>query len=68
MTINISNILGHSRTVVGVEESRDGSLKLLIFDPSTPRSRMQQLTRAGLTGQSIQVRVICYNIRLYKCG
>ncbi|XP_061176566.1 zinc finger-containing ubiquitin peptidase 1-like isoform X2 [Saccostrea echinata] len=33
---------GHSRTVVGIEEVREGGLRLLIFDPSTPRKQMQQ--------------------------
>ncbi|KAL5010917.1 hypothetical protein ScPMuIL_013222 [Solemya velum] len=33
---------GHSRTIVGVEEWKDKSLRLLIFDPSTPKKQMQQ--------------------------
>ncbi|XP_022292437.2 uncharacterized protein LOC111103444 [Crassostrea virginica] len=33
---------GHSRTVVGIEEVREGGQRLLIFDPSTPRKQMQQ--------------------------
>ena len=34
--------LGHSRTIVGVEEYRDGTLKLLIFDPSCNKRQMNQ--------------------------
>ncbi|CAG2222342.1 ZUFSP [Mytilus edulis] len=33
---------GHSRTIVGVEELTDKSLRLLIFDPSTSKKQMQQ--------------------------
>ncbi|KAK3577412.1 hypothetical protein CHS0354_032260 [Potamilus streckersoni] len=32
--------LGHSRTIVGVEEWKDKSLRLLLFDPSTPKKQM----------------------------
>ena len=33
---------GHSRTIVGIEELADKTLRLLIFDPSTSRKQMQQ--------------------------
>ena len=33
---------GHSRTIIGVEELKDGSCRLLIFDPSCSRKQMQQ--------------------------
>jgi len=32
---------GHSRTIIGVEETKDGSLRLLIFDPSSSRKQMR---------------------------
>ena len=35
-------LIGHSRTIVGVEELKDGSLRLLIFDPSCSRKQMRQ--------------------------
>ncbi|KAJ8315054.1 hypothetical protein KUTeg_007204 [Tegillarca granosa] len=33
---------GHSRTVIGIEELKDGSHRLLIFDPSTSKKQMSQ--------------------------
>ena len=33
---------GHSRTIVGVEELRNGSLNLLLFDPSSSKKHMLQ--------------------------
>ncbi|CAH1799125.1 unnamed protein product [Owenia fusiformis] len=33
---------GHSRTIVGIEEVRDNSLRMLIFDPSQAKKQMQQ--------------------------
>ncbi|KAK7107377.1 zinc finger-containing ubiquitin peptidase 1-like [Littorina saxatilis] len=33
---------GHSRTIVGVEELRNGNINLLLFDPGVAKSRMQQ--------------------------
>ncbi|XP_046374350.1 zinc finger-containing ubiquitin peptidase 1-like [Haliotis rufescens] len=35
---------GHSRTIVGYEEMRDKTGRLLIFDPSTPKKQMIQFT------------------------
>lgn len=32
---------GHSRTIVGIEELKNKQLRLLIFDPSTPKKQMQ---------------------------
>lgn len=32
---------GHSRTIVGVEELKEGVIRLLIFDPSTSKKQMQ---------------------------
>ncbi|XP_041353941.1 zinc finger-containing ubiquitin peptidase 1-like isoform X2 [Gigantopelta aegis] len=33
---------GHSRTVIGVEEMKDKSLRLLLFDPSSSKRHMEQ--------------------------
>ncbi|XP_023931543.1 zinc finger with UFM1-specific peptidase domain protein [Lingula anatina] len=33
---------GHSRTIVGVEETKDSSLRLLLFDPSLTKKQMHQ--------------------------
>ncbi|XP_074650837.1 zinc finger-containing ubiquitin peptidase 1-like [Tubulanus polymorphus] len=33
---------GHSRTIIGAEQARDGSIKLLIFDPIYTHKQMQQ--------------------------
>lgn len=35
-------LAGHSRTIVGVEDLRDGSLRLLLFDPSCGKKQMSQ--------------------------
>lgn len=36
-------ILGHSRTIVGVERSTTGQINIVLFDPSVHRSRMLNL-------------------------
>lgn len=41
MTNLLYVILGHSRTIVGVEELKDKSTRLLIFDPSARKKQMQ---------------------------
>jgi|SRR6218665_1369183 len=33
---------GHSRTIIGIEEHHDGSLKLLTFDPGVPHTTMKK--------------------------
>lgn len=33
---------GHSRTIIGLEELKDGSCRLLLFDPSFTKKQMQQ--------------------------
>ncbi|ELU00214.1 hypothetical protein CAPTEDRAFT_100653 [Capitella teleta] len=38
---------GHSRTIIGIEELKDGSLRLLIFDPSCNRRQMQPFLTDG---------------------
>ena len=41
---------GHSRTIVGIEELKDGSLKLLIFDPSCSRRQMNGFVNGDISG------------------
>src|SRR4051794_3164084 len=34
-------LVGHSRTIVGYEQFRNGDIRLLIFDPSTPSTNIE---------------------------
>lgn len=44
MFIETFNLLtGHSRTIVGIEELKDGYLRPLLFDPSCSKRQMEQL-------------------------
>ncbi|CAF3397569.1 unnamed protein product [Rotaria socialis] len=36
---------GHSRTIVGYEQFRDGNIRLLIFDPSTPKYKVEKFCK-----------------------
>ncbi|CAF0752274.1 unnamed protein product [Adineta steineri] len=36
---------GHSRTIVGYEQLRSGQIRLLIFDPSTPKTNIDQFRK-----------------------
>jgi len=36
---------GHSRTIVGYEQFRNGNIRLLIFDPSTPKYEIENFLR-----------------------
>lgn len=46
---------GHSRTIVGIEQHRDGYLTLIVFDPSHSPEQMNQLknTATSLTGMRL---------------
>lgn len=46
--------LGHSRTVVGIEERKNKSLCLLIFDPGCPSEEMQKLLK-GIDGNNLKL-------------
>ncbi|CAF4171479.1 unnamed protein product, partial [Rotaria socialis] len=35
----------HSRTIVGYEQFRDGNIRLLIFDPSTPKYKVEKFCK-----------------------
>ncbi|KAM9315379.1 zinc finger-containing ubiquitin peptidase 1 [Gastrophryne carolinensis] len=45
---------GHSRTIVGIEERKNKSYCLLIFDPGHPPEAMQRLTRRYLDNTAIK--------------
>uniref|UniRef100_A0ACB8GCB0 Zinc finger-containing ubiquitin peptidase 1 n=1 Tax=Sphaerodactylus townsendi TaxID=933632 RepID=A0ACB8GCB0_9SAUR len=47
---------GHSRTIVGIEERKNKSLCLLIFDPGCPSEEMQK----------IKGKDICINLKLLR--
>ncbi|XP_062835735.1 zinc finger-containing ubiquitin peptidase 1 isoform X2 [Anolis carolinensis] len=44
---------GHSRTIIGIEERKNKSLCLLIFDPGTPSQEMQKLLK-GIDGNNLR--------------
>lgn len=54
---------GHSRTVVGIEEMREGGFRLLIFDPSTPRKQMQQYHGVVNSGNLRTIRRTLYGLK-----
>ncbi|ETE63552.1 Zinc finger with UFM1-specific peptidase domain protein [Ophiophagus hannah] len=45
---------GHSRTIVGIEERKNKSLCLLIFDPGCPSEEMQKLLK-GIDGNNLKL-------------
>ncbi len=38
-------ILGHSRTIIGYEQFRNGNIRLLIFDPSTSKIEIEKFLK-----------------------
>ncbi|XP_030054401.1 zinc finger-containing ubiquitin peptidase 1 [Microcaecilia unicolor] len=46
---------GHSRTIVGIEERKDRSFCLLIFDPGCPAKDMQKLLRPQIDGSDLKL-------------
>ncbi|XP_051020160.1 zinc finger-containing ubiquitin peptidase 1 isoform X2 [Acomys russatus] len=55
---------GHSRTIVGIEERKNRTLCLLIFDPGCPSREMQKLLRQDIeTGSLRQLRKYVGNIK-----
>uniref|UniRef100_A0A8D0HFP7 Zinc finger-containing ubiquitin peptidase 1 n=1 Tax=Sphenodon punctatus TaxID=8508 RepID=A0A8D0HFP7_SPHPU len=46
---------GHSRSVVGIEERKNRTLCLLIFDPGCPSQEMQKLLKQGIDGTSLRL-------------
>ncbi|XP_068794221.1 zinc finger-containing ubiquitin peptidase 1 [Struthio camelus] len=45
---------GHSRTVVGIEERKNKTLCLLVFDPGCPSQEMQKLLKQSSDGTSLK--------------
>ncbi|XP_062953331.1 zinc finger-containing ubiquitin peptidase 1 isoform X3 [Cynocephalus volans] len=45
---------GHSRTVVGIEERKNRTLCLLIFDPGCPSREMQKLLKQDIEASSLK--------------
>ncbi|XP_062426929.1 zinc finger-containing ubiquitin peptidase 1 isoform X2 [Rhea pennata] len=46
---------GHSRTVVGIEERKNRTLCLLLFDPGCPSQEMQKLLKQSIDGTSLKL-------------
>ncbi|XP_051469368.1 zinc finger-containing ubiquitin peptidase 1 [Apus apus] len=46
---------GHSRTVVGIEEKKNKTLCLLLFDPGCPSQEMQKLLKQSSDGTNIRL-------------
>ncbi|KAM9006028.1 zinc finger-containing ubiquitin peptidase 1 [Sarcophilus harrisii] len=45
---------GHSRTIIGIEERKNRTLCLLIFDPGCPSWEMQKLLKQDIEGTSLK--------------
>ncbi|XP_077018848.1 zinc finger-containing ubiquitin peptidase 1 [Tamandua tetradactyla] len=55
---------GHSRTVVGIEERKNRTLCLLIFDPGCPSREMQKLLKQDIEANSLkQLRRFVGNLK-----
>ncbi|KAF6117102.1 zinc finger containing ubiquitin peptidase 1 [Phyllostomus discolor] len=55
---------GHSRTVIGIEERKNRTLCLLIFDPGCPSREMQKLLKQDMEASSLkQLRKFVGNLK-----
>ncbi|XP_059556121.1 zinc finger-containing ubiquitin peptidase 1 isoform X3 [Myotis daubentonii] len=55
---------GHSRTVVGIEERKNQTLCLLVFDPGCPSREMQKLLKQDMEANSLkQLRKFVGNLK-----
>ncbi|KAM5165953.1 zinc finger-containing ubiquitin peptidase 1-like isoform 2-T3 [Callospermophilus lateralis] len=55
---------GHSRTIVGIEERKNRTLCLLIFDPGCPSREMQKLLQQDIEASSLkQLRKFVGNLK-----
>lgn len=55
---------GHSRTIVGIEERKNRTLCLLIFDPGCPSREMQKLLKSDMEASNIkQLRKFVGNLK-----
>ncbi|EFX87845.1 hypothetical protein DAPPUDRAFT_311838 [Daphnia pulex] len=63
---------GHSRTIIGIDEGKQGKLRLLILDPSHKSDQMRQLTNASdstksnATAKKIWVPMTSLRARQYQ--
>ena len=56
--------IGHSRTVVGIEERKNRTLCLLVFDPGCPSREMQKLLKPDMEVSSLkQLRKFVGNLK-----
>lgn len=46
---------GHSRTIVGIEEKKNGAHCLLVFDPGCPSQEMQKLLQQDINGSHLKM-------------
>jgi hypothetical protein len=66
------NFSGHSRTIIGIEEGKQGKLRLLILDPSHKSDQMRQLTntsdstKSNATAKKIWVPMTSLRARQYQ--
>lgn len=57
-------MIGHSRTVVGIEERKNRTLCLLIFDPGCPSREMQKLLKQDMEASNLkQLRKFVGNLK-----
>lgn len=57
-------MIGHSRTVVGIEERKNQTLCLLVFDPGCPSREMQKLLKQDMEANSLkQLRKFVGNLK-----
>lgn len=47
-------LIGHSRTIVGIEEKKNRTLCLLIFDPGCHSQEMQKLLKQDIEASSLK--------------
>lgn len=61
---NLYFLIGHSRTVVGIEERKNRTLCLLIFDPGCPSQEMQKLLKQDMEASNLkQLRKFVGNLK-----
>lgn len=57
-------MIGHSQTVVGIEERKNRTLCLLVFDPGCPSREMQKLLKQDMEASSVkQLRKFVGNLK-----
>lgn len=62
-------IVGHSRTIIGIEQNRDNSLVMLVFDPGhnlSQMSHLQNATNPSTAMRSVRVSAAALKARQYQ--